>query len=159
MCIRFIYVVHFLIMVSFCKCPEGSETLSPPLMCLSVGCKSRHQAAACCVDEAQEKIRCHVWICGHTDDISVKMTEDGQRSPRDWADSVCGLLVPSLDCLNRWYFCWPIRSTERPGTHGGLAFVTAWNERSVAAAVFFPHMGVVGTARWKVCVSAGAVKH
>lgn len=65
---------------------------------------------------------------------------------------VCGLLLLSLDGLSRWYFCWPIKSIERPGTDGGLSFVTDWKERSVAAAMVFAHMGVVGTARWNACV-------
>lgn len=69
-----------------------------------------------------------------------------------FTDLVCGLLALPLDGLNRWYVCWPIKSRERPGTHGGLSFVTAWKERSVAAAVVFPHMGVVGTAKWNACV-------
>lgn len=34
----------------------------------------------------------------------------------------------------------------------GLSFVTAWKEWVVAAAVVFPHMGVVGTTKWNVCV-------
>lgn len=70
------------------------------------------------------------------------------QTKRKWAiicdnftDLVCGLLVLSLDGLNRWHFCWPVTSTGRPGTDRGLSFVTAWKERSVAAADFSPHGG------------------
>lgn len=105
-------------------------------------CMSEHLTQAHRAAETQWDIHGHIWIPRSGEHVPT----EGKNVPNH-QDVVCGLLVLPFHALNRWCFCWPIKSNIRPRTDGGLSFVAAWKESSAAAAIVFPHMGVAGTAR------------
>lgn len=121
---------------------ESCEPLCPPLINISARYMSRHLAAAYCAAGTQWNIHGHIWIhrdTGHVWPKVGKWVKKSQAALRVW-------YVPSWCCLyTAWTddtFAGPLRRAQRPATDGGLSFVAAWKERSVAAAIVFsPHGG------------------